>query len=631
MPNIMTVEQMQKGSLNLDTLEAWVEGAPNTTITTPNGRVVPTMSTAVADLTTDGIMQDDKTQRQVNTELDTKINSVSGGYFKAFDTLANLNAATVMTTGQVAKVMSDSTSNNGDYYYSGTAWIKGYDALTDAKSYTDSYATVKQQALQSPVDFNSVRTSGIYHLSTVPTASDLNLPELSVGVLIVYVGTWTITSQIYISAITAKMYYRSQDTNGVWQAWHEIVTSDSLSATLQSYAKLTDIAVNAKDATQLKISDILNTPINNSVRIKLMGDSITWGLGSHTSVVEPRTGQLSDPRNTTNASSKTWANLLRQWIAKVYGNGSSTEDKPGSAYTQKTVISQWRDIYKQVKMTTNFGAVLTDSQKLVILDVNPNFESGTSYNVVGSTFGETYRPNSLEFEMTGDNLTVMNQSQQVGDANDIVEIYVDNVLIDSFNYYAASNFAANKTVNFSYGKHTIKLINKATNASSYVVIGGFKTSRKVWVINEGIIGSSTKTWLDRNIFEGTLDGKDDIVIMMLGTNDRGETGGVEDYKKRLNDCIDKINTLSPNSKVVLMSSTFADTDAPTSPYKFDMGVVDKVIASVAKERNLMFISNYKSLAQAFIDGEVVLSDGLHLNDLGNKYYYETIRKKLFDY
>ncbi len=152
MADIMTIEQMQKGSLNLDTLEAWVEGAPNTTVTTPNGRVVPTMSTAVAKLTTDGIMQDNKTQRQVNTELDTKINSVSGGYFKAFDTLANLQAATGMTTGQVAKVMSDSTTlNNGDYYYDGKSWVKGYDALTDAKNYTDTLNTATNNAVSNLV------------------------------------------------------------------------------------------------------------------------------------------------------------------------------------------------------------------------------------------------------------------------------------------------------------------------------------------------------------------------------------------------------------------------------------------------------------------------------------------------
>lgn len=73
------------------------------------------------------------------TEVDTKVNSVSGGYIGAFATLSDLQAKTGMTGGQVAKVMNDSNANkNGDYYYNGSAWIKGYDALTDAKTYTDN-------------------------------------------------------------------------------------------------------------------------------------------------------------------------------------------------------------------------------------------------------------------------------------------------------------------------------------------------------------------------------------------------------------------------------------------------------------------------------------------------------------
>ena len=51
-------------------------------------------------------------QTQINANLQTSINSVSGGYFKAFGTLADLNAATGMTTGQVAKVMADPVSDN---------------------------------------------------------------------------------------------------------------------------------------------------------------------------------------------------------------------------------------------------------------------------------------------------------------------------------------------------------------------------------------------------------------------------------------------------------------------------------------------------------------------------------------
>ena len=88
----------------------------------------------------------DKTTTYTKTEVDTKVNSVSGGYIGAFATMSELNAKTGMTVGQVAKVMNDSaTSNNGDYYYNGTAWVKGYDSLTDAKAYTDK--TVKQDSV----------------------------------------------------------------------------------------------------------------------------------------------------------------------------------------------------------------------------------------------------------------------------------------------------------------------------------------------------------------------------------------------------------------------------------------------------------------------------------------------------
>lgn len=78
-------------------------------------------------------------QTQINANLQTSINSVSGGYIGAFATLAELNAKTGMTAGQVAKVMNDTTAtNNGDYRYTGSAWVKGYDPSADAKTYTDT-------------------------------------------------------------------------------------------------------------------------------------------------------------------------------------------------------------------------------------------------------------------------------------------------------------------------------------------------------------------------------------------------------------------------------------------------------------------------------------------------------------
>lgn len=63
-------------------------------------------------------------------------------YVKTYNTLAELNAVTGMTAGQVAKVTNDATATNiGDYRYSGTAWVKFGDSalLADAKAYAKSY------------------------------------------------------------------------------------------------------------------------------------------------------------------------------------------------------------------------------------------------------------------------------------------------------------------------------------------------------------------------------------------------------------------------------------------------------------------------------------------------------------
>lgn len=99
----------------------------------------------------------DKTVTYTKTEVDSKINAVSGGYIGAFATLAELNAKTGMTSGQVAKVMNDTTAiNNGDYRYTGSAWVKGYDPLTDAKAYTDTSLKLYVKTYNTLAELNAV-------------------------------------------------------------------------------------------------------------------------------------------------------------------------------------------------------------------------------------------------------------------------------------------------------------------------------------------------------------------------------------------------------------------------------------------------------------------------------------------
>lgn len=514
-------------------------------------------------------------------------------------------------------------------------WPATWDQI-GTKSIIDTWIAASKAPINltgsNNTDLNTLTNNGLYAVYSTNPVNVSNFPKPNAqGFLLVYTLT-NVTNQIFLMRGTNEMHLRSFWGANNWTLWEKLATSNELTSAINTAIAALPFAKYDNLIYTQSLDELLRNPLK-STRIKLIGDSITWGMGSSAvSPTEPRTGYLTDPRNSTVFTSKTWANLLRQWIAKVYGNGAIIEDRSGSAYTTKLLLAQWREIYTRVKMTTNQNVILTDVQKLAVLDTNVSFESGTSINLVGANFAPALRPQQMEFEITGDNLMILYQKQSAGDVNDNVKVYVDGVEVDSFSYYSETvDNNAEHSISFAYGKHTIKIVNASTNANSYVRISGFRASKKSWVINEGIIGLSTATLLSRNILESTLDGYDDVILFMLGTNDRQELGGVDGFKKRLNDSLDRISLLSPMSKVVLMSSTYANTDAPTAPYKFDMGVVDKIISTVARERSLIFISQYKGCAQALINSEVIWSDGLHLNDFGNKTYYQNILNKLFEF
>lgn len=73
------------------------------------------------------------------TYVDNKVAAVAGGFVGAVANKAELDAIPSPVKGNVAKVMSDPiAANNGEWYYTGTAWVLGYSAYQDAVKYTDS-------------------------------------------------------------------------------------------------------------------------------------------------------------------------------------------------------------------------------------------------------------------------------------------------------------------------------------------------------------------------------------------------------------------------------------------------------------------------------------------------------------
>ncbi|WP_375038579.1 GDSL-type esterase/lipase family protein [Acinetobacter sp. RW6] len=527
--------------------------------------------------------------------------------------------------------------------FDGELWIRGTDSNGAVYQTWWQFAT-KADANKDPVmlpndsDVNTINKSGpyiVYSLPSTPTTST-NLPTADEQYIISHFeAPANVKRQIAYARGSNSVYVRWHWGSFGWSAWDKVALTSELNAIKAELIALIDSKTNLVTLFKLSLIDKLNG--FNSVRIKPVGDSRTWGLGaSNQSPAEttenPRTGHLTDLRNTTDPLSPTWANLFRKFLAYAFGDRTITEDAPGSAYAKRKRNISFKQEIKKFSFKNAAGATVSEATAVQVIASNDTARNGEVMNLLGLNFVSS-RQNEFTFDIISDNVSVVYKKWSVGDVNDNIEVFVDGVSKGTFNYFSETESYENVfSVTFPYGKHTIRVKNKATNSSSYAHIQCCRTDQKIWLINEGIIGSSTKTWLDRNLFEGTINQYDDFVLMMLGTNDRGTVGGESGFKTRLNLCIDKINTLSSNNAKVLLISDghVTDKDEAIDTRRFNMQEGDAIISSVAKARLLPHISQLKYTTQAKIDGVSIWSDDLHYNDAGNKLLYENLRKQLFD-
>ncbi|ENW84332.1 hypothetical protein F909_00239 [Acinetobacter sp. ANC 3929] len=483
-------------------------------------------------------------------------------------------------------------------------------------------------------DLNNLLTVGIHSCATnVLDIYTHNYPAADQFLVEVMV-TGNIYRQVAYQRANNTIWTRSYWGSNGWQPWVKIASQsdlDLLNSKIDANAAKIDTARASLILVEAIRADMAN-PLKPT-RIKLIGDSITWGMGSSAgSPIEPRYGDLSDVRNTIDTSvSKTWANLLRSWIAKVYGDGTVTSDSAGSGYTVVPSYTKWSEIYKDVKMTAKDGSISSEASKLSFISYAGVAQfNGSSMNLLGLNYN-SLRPVEMEFTVTSDHAYICYSKHAIGNVGDSIDVYVDDVFHSNFVYYdAVTDHNAQYKVNFNtFGTHKVKIRNVSTGTLSYAVIWGLRVDKRIYVVNDGIIGSTTKSWLDKNLFDASVTSADDFVFMMLGTNDRAAIGGPDGYYKRLGECLAKIKALAPRSHVIIMSSTFAANEN-TGTYKFNMRDVDSLSRKFAFANNLKFISHYTYCAQKLLDAESIWSDGLHLNDTGNRLYFENIINNLFN-
>lgn len=151
-------------------------------------------------------------------------------------------------------------------------------------------------------------------------------------------------------------------------------------------------------------------------------------------------------------------------------------------------------------------------------------------------------------------------------------------------------------------------------------------------VNLGSSGMNSQTMYN-NIFVSPklIDGSEDVVLLMIGTNDRKKNTKATFYSN-LKAIIEKIQ--ANGTKVVIMSSipSSAKEEAITTN-AYHMDDVDDIIMKVATDLNIEYISLYKLFDKHLRYSGAKLtdylnSDGLHPNDEGYKVMYKLILSAL---
>jgi lysophospholipase L1-like esterase len=152
------------------------------------------------------------------------------------------------------------------------------------------------------------------------------------------------------------------------------------------------------------------------------------------------------------------------------------------------------------------------------------------------------------------------------------------------------------------------------------------------VKNYGCAGTDSK-FIVTNINTLVTD-SDDIVICMIGTNDRN-TGIAtkQEFYNNLKEIHDKVK--AKGKEIIFMSNmpaSVANETDPNNPKDYHMEDIDYITMKVTSDLKLEYISLYKELMEYSdmknISIDSLLSDGLHPNDEGYKAMFNIICDRL---
>ena len=156
----------------------------------------------------------------------------------------------------------------------------------------------------------------------------------------------------------------------------------------------------------------------------------------------------------------------------------------------------------------------------------------------------------------------------------------------------------------------------------------------------GTRGMSAHSWLttghtENNVFKNCLEqlitDEDELVICMIGTNDRSQGANIEEFALNMTTVINYI--LGKGKKLLLMSSLPASlSNENDGTQHFHMEDVNNLLCNFANNYNLWFVSLYNEVNKYLRNSKTslnsILGDGLHPNDEGYDLMYKLLLEAL---
>lgn len=140
-----------------------------------------------------------------------------------------------------------------------------------------------------------------------------------------------------------------------------------------------------------------------------------------------------------------------------------------------------------------------------------------------------------------------------------------------------------------------------------------------------------------NNLENIISDNDDIIFLMLGTNDRKRLNGMNELYENTRKIIRYIK--SKNKMIVLFTPTPSSAFNESYPNRiYHMEDVANVLYRIGKEENILVVDNYSYIQNyLFMNRQVIddiimeescANDGLHPSDFVQKLMFENLIKKL---